>query len=114
MFDTSTHTNTSTTNIHTCHILPPSEIDLGLCSLFLQAQKGNTYFTELAARVEYGNYVLTITSLQPPGGAGLLAAMGDLSIQSLVDYDIYIYIYIYIYVFIYIYIYIYICTYVHS
>ena len=32
---------------HTCHILPSSEIDLGL---FLQAE-GNIYFTELA-----GNY----------------------------------------------------------
>ena len=41
--------------LHTCHILLPSEIDLGLC---LQAQGGNTYFTELAERVEYGNYGL--------------------------------------------------------
>ena len=39
---------------HTCRILPPSEIDLGLC---LQAQEGNIYFTELAERVEYDNYV---------------------------------------------------------
>ena len=40
----------------TCHILPPSEIDVGLFWAVLQAQKGNTYFTELAERVEYGNY----------------------------------------------------------
>ena len=46
MFDTSTHTNTSTTNIHTCHILPPSEIDLGLFLVVLQARKGGNYFTE--------------------------------------------------------------------
>ena len=32
-------------------------IDLGLCLLFLQAQEGDTHFTELAKRVEYGNYV---------------------------------------------------------
>ena len=39
---------------HTCHILPPSEIDLGLFLAVLQAQEGNIYFTELAERVEYG------------------------------------------------------------
>ena len=44
--------------LHTRHILHPSEIDLGLCLVVLQAQKGNTYFTELAERVEYGNYVM--------------------------------------------------------
>ena len=42
---------------HTRHILPPSEIDLELCWAVLQAQEGNTYFTELAERAEYGNYV---------------------------------------------------------
>ena len=41
---------------HTCHILPPSEIDLGLFWLILQTWKGNVYFTELAERVEYGKY----------------------------------------------------------
>ena len=42
---------------HICHILPPSEIDLGLCfGCFLQAREGNMYFAELAERVEYGNY----------------------------------------------------------
>ena len=41
---------------HTCHILPPSEIPWRLFLAVLQAQKGNTYFTELAERVEYGNY----------------------------------------------------------
>ena len=46
---------------HTCHILPPSEIDLGLCLAVLQAQKGNIYFTELAERVEYGKYGGDIT-----------------------------------------------------
>ena len=40
-----------------CHILPPSEIPWRLFLAVLQAQKGNTYFTELAERVEYGNYV---------------------------------------------------------
>ena len=29
---------------------------MGLFWAVLQAQKGNTYFTELAERVEYGNY----------------------------------------------------------
>ena len=41
---------------HTCHILPPSEIDIGLCLAVLQAQEGNIYFAEWAERVEYGNY----------------------------------------------------------
>ena len=45
--------------VHTCHILPPSEIDLGLCLAVLQAQEGNIYLTELAGRVEYGNYANT-------------------------------------------------------
>ena len=39
-----------------CHMLPPSEIPWRLFLAVLQAQKGNTYFTELAERVEYGNY----------------------------------------------------------
>ena len=42
-------------NKHTCHNLPPSEIDGGCFGLCLQAQKGDTYFTELAERAEYGN-----------------------------------------------------------
>ena len=42
--------------MHTCHILPPSEIDWGCVWLSSQAQEGNIYFTELAERVEYGNY----------------------------------------------------------
>ena len=42
---------------HTCHILPPSEIDLGLFLAAFAVQEGDTYFTELAERVEYGNYV---------------------------------------------------------
>lgn len=33
-----------------------SEIDWGLFGLFLQAWRGNAYFTELAERVERGNY----------------------------------------------------------
>ena len=35
----------------------PSEIDWRLFLAVLQAQKGNTYFTELAERAEYGSYV---------------------------------------------------------
>ena len=46
--------------IHTCHNLPPSEIDLGLRLAVLQAQEGDTYFTELAERVEYGNYDVVV------------------------------------------------------
>ena len=42
--------------IHNCHILPPSEIPWRLFLAVLHAQKGDTYFTELAERVEYGNY----------------------------------------------------------
>ena len=38
--------------------LTPSEIDGGCFWLFLQAQKGDTYFTELAERAEYGNHVV--------------------------------------------------------
>ena len=33
-------------NIHTRHILPPSEIDLGLFLVVAQAQKERNYFTE--------------------------------------------------------------------
>ena len=59
------------TKSHTCHNLPPSEIDGGCFGLFLQAQKGDTYFTELAERAEYGNcenyanYRLRAGALQP-------------------------------------------------
>ena len=35
---------------------PPSEIDLGLFSAAFTSSKGHVYFTELAERVEYGNY----------------------------------------------------------
>ena len=45
-----------------CHILPPSEIPWRLFLTVLQAQKGSTYFTELAERVEYGNYVTCVIS----------------------------------------------------
>ena len=55
---------------HTRHILPPSEIDLGLFLAVLQAQKGNTYFTELAERVEYGNYANLIHDCVPLAGYG--------------------------------------------
>ena len=37
---------------------PPLKYIWGCVWLFLQAQEGNTYFTELAERVEYGNYVI--------------------------------------------------------
>ena len=37
-----------------CHILPPSGIDW---RLFWVASQGNIYFTELAERVEQGNFV---------------------------------------------------------
>ena len=50
---------------HTRHILPPSEIDLGLFLAVLQAQKGNTYFTELAERLEYGNYGIRTAAFRP-------------------------------------------------
>ena len=46
-------------HIHTCHILPPSEIPWRLFLAVLQAQKGNVYFTLLAGRVEYGNYEIS-------------------------------------------------------
>ena len=42
--------------VRTCHILPPSEVDLGLCLAAFAGSEGNIYFTELAGRVEYGNY----------------------------------------------------------
>ena len=35
---------------------PPLKHIRGCAWLFLQAQKGTIYFTELAERVEYGNY----------------------------------------------------------
>ena len=53
-----------------CHILPPSEIPWRLFLAVLQAQEGNTYFTELAERVEYGKYVKgsvqTLPARAPP------------------------------------------------
>ena len=36
------------------YYLPPSEIPWRLFLAVLQAQKGNTHFTELAERAEYG------------------------------------------------------------
>ena len=42
--------------VRTCHILPPSEIDLGLRLAVLQARKGDNYLTELAERAEYGRH----------------------------------------------------------
>ena len=35
---------------------PPSEINSGRFGAFLQARKGNTIFTELVERAEYGNW----------------------------------------------------------
>ena len=67
-------------SIHTCHILPPSETDLGLFLVVLQAWKGNISFTELAERVKYGKY-----------GSGAARA------ANRQDLHIYVYIYIYIY-----------------
>ena len=46
--------------LHTCHTLPPSEIDLGLFWADFKGSGGNIYFTELAERVEYGNHVLVV------------------------------------------------------
>ena len=43
---------------------PPLKQIWGCVWLFLQAQKGNNYFTELAERVEYGNYAYT-TGIRP-------------------------------------------------
>ena len=77
-----------------CHILPPSEIPWRLFLAVLQAQKGYIYFTEVAERVEYGNY-------------GLPDEVRTNGVRT--EVCIYIYIYIYIHI-IYIYIYIYICV----
>ena len=82
---------------------------LGCFGLILQAQKGNTYFTELAERVEYGNY---------GWGPGLLCTEGTSKVVtlspgvltsgfSLQYFIIYVYVYVCIYTYIYIYIYIY-------
>ena len=40
---------------------PPLKQIWGCVWLFLQAQEGHIYFTELAERVEYGNYVTGIS-----------------------------------------------------
>ena len=73
--------------LHTRHILPPSEIDLGLCLAVFAGSEGNIYFTELAERIEYGNYGLVghaqeavgdlvhgllLPALLPGGGVHLL------------------------------------------
>ena len=42
---------------------PPLKYIWGCVWLFLQAQEGNVCFTELAERVEYGNYVLVAITL---------------------------------------------------
>ena len=51
--------NSNTNNSHTSILAifyPPLKWILGCVWLCLQAQEGNSYFTELAERVEYGNY----------------------------------------------------------
>ena len=69
------HTNNKTTQAKRHghrHGRPPSEIYFGLFLVVLQAQKGNIYFTELAERVEYGNYEkgmgIGMGGLPPLGG----------------------------------------------
>ena len=55
---------------------PPSEIDLGLCLAVFAGSGGKyLYFTELAERVEYGNYYMlyrddTRTVLERPSTDG--------------------------------------------
>ena len=44
--------------LHRWHILPPSEIDLGLFLAVFAGSEGKSYSTELAERVEYGSYAL--------------------------------------------------------
>ena len=73
---------------------PISEIGSGLCvGLSLQAREGHIYFTELAERVEYGNYDRSEgTSGRRPGeGRGARTLGGRSGAVS------YVYIYIYIY-----------------
>ena len=78
--------------MHTCHILPPFEIDLGLFLAAFAGSGGKYYFRELAERVEYGNY-----------------EMGKHFSNMYVYMYAYIYIYIvYISIYVYIYIYVYI------
>ena len=48
---------TSSHLLHTCHILPPSEMLRGLFWAVLKGSKVKIYFVEMAERVEYGNYV---------------------------------------------------------
>ena len=67
----------------------------GCFGLFLQAQKGDTYFTELAEREEYGNCVFD------PHESSAHSAK-----RRAADTVPYMRIYIYIYVYTYIYIYI--------
>ena len=40
---------------------PPLKQIWGCVWLFLQVQEGNIYFTELAERVEYGNYAIEVS-----------------------------------------------------
>ena len=69
----------------------------------LQAQKGNTNFTELAERVEYANYVTR---------AAQTARRPTVATLRYIDVHIYIYTYIYIYIDIHVYTYIYIYIYI--
>ena len=95
---------------------PPLKWIWGCFGLILQTWKGTIYFTELAERVEYGNYALHTPYI--PAGRPASRQAGRLAGRSWVQSGIYIYIYIYIYMYIhtcvYIYIYIYItCTCIH-
>ena len=72
---------------------PPLKQIWGCVWLCLQAQEGNTYFTELAERVEYGNHVGPVRVPEPR------IRMRAADLLQIIYICMYIYIYIYIYMY---------------
>ena len=67
--------NKTTRYVHTCHILPPSEIDLGLCWADFTDLEGNYLFHRIGWK---GRICCNIETKQHDMLQGLLSFMGDL------------------------------------
>ena len=101
-------------DLHTCHILPPSEIDLGLC-LAVFAGSGGKYLFGGAPKplVNIGFIQMAIMICSTQSREVQHSRRGGCTKIDRYKH-IYIYEYVTIYVIIYIYIYIYIYTYIHT
>ena len=67
---------------------PPLKQIWGCLWLCLQAQEGNIYFTELAERVEYGNYVLLSYVILGPDQQDVTSTMYSIVQHNIVWYGI--------------------------